>query len=232
MNIQILQGFEGAEQATGLAVIIDVFRAFSFACYAVNNGAKRVYPIDKIETVNEMSQNISDSIRCGERHEKKVPEFDFGNSPTHILEENFEGKTILHTTSSGTQGIFLSKNADERITGSFVNAEAIIKYIKQKNPETLSLVCMGYEGLKEADEDTFFAEYIKGRLLGETPSFEEMVEKLRVGSGKRLLDPAKQSFSPRMDFDLCLSLNRFPFVLKVEQDEFGFYLKRVDIESK
>ena len=69
----------------------------------------------------------------GERNEQKPTGFDFGNSPTHILEANFEGKTIVHTTSSGTQGIAAAVQADEIITGSFVNANAIIQYIKRKN---------------------------------------------------------------------------------------------------
>ena len=33
MNIQILEMIEGARQAKGLTVIIDVFRAFSLECY-------------------------------------------------------------------------------------------------------------------------------------------------------------------------------------------------------
>ncbi|QZE13799.1 2-phosphosulfolactate phosphatase [Halosquirtibacter laminarini] len=229
MQINILQGFDGAKKAEGLAVIIDVFRAFSFACYAANNGAKRIYPIDKLTLVDQLYKEIPNAIRCGERHEKKVPHFEFGNSPTHIEKEDFTGKTILHSTSSGTQGIYLSTNASEKITGSFVNADAVIQYIKTKEPTTVSLVCMGYEGTSEADEDTFFAEYIKAKLEGTEPDFEEMVEKLRVGSGKRLLDPIKQSYSPKRDFDLCLSLNRFPFILKAKKDSKGYYLEKIEI---
>ena len=33
MNMQILEMIEGARQAKGLTVIIDVFRAFSLECY-------------------------------------------------------------------------------------------------------------------------------------------------------------------------------------------------------
>ncbi|QZT36195.1 2-phosphosulfolactate phosphatase [Halosquirtibacter xylanolyticus] len=229
MNIKILQGFDGAVQAEGLAVIIDVFRAFSFACYAANNGAEKIYPIDKISLVDELYEKLPNSIRCGERHERKVEHFDFGNSPTHIEHENFKGKTILHSTSSGTQGVYLSRNATEKITGSFVNAQAVVEYIKQKQPETVSLCCMGYEGTAEADEDTLFAIYIKNELEGRENHFDKMVEKLRLGSGKRLFDPLKQSFSPKRDFELCLSLNRFSFVLKAQEDEFGYYLERIDI---
>ena len=45
MQIQIFQLLEGAKQAKGLTVIIDVFRAFSLAAYAFGSGVKRIYPV-------------------------------------------------------------------------------------------------------------------------------------------------------------------------------------------
>ena len=39
MKIEILQLLEGARKATGLTVVIDVFLAFSTACYMVGKGA-------------------------------------------------------------------------------------------------------------------------------------------------------------------------------------------------
>ena len=40
MNIKILHMIEGAKQATGCAVIIDVFRAFTVEAYLMQNNAK------------------------------------------------------------------------------------------------------------------------------------------------------------------------------------------------
>ena len=42
MEVTILQLLEGAKKSEGLAVIIDVFRAFSVACYVSGNGAKKI----------------------------------------------------------------------------------------------------------------------------------------------------------------------------------------------
>ena len=42
MKIEISEFIEGARQATGLTVIIDVFRAFSVECYAIDAGAARI----------------------------------------------------------------------------------------------------------------------------------------------------------------------------------------------
>lgn len=47
-EIKILELIEGAKQAQGLTVIIDVFRAFSVAAYAFGNGANRIIPVGDI----------------------------------------------------------------------------------------------------------------------------------------------------------------------------------------
>ena len=229
MEVKILQLLEGAKEATGLTVIIDVFRAFSTTCYAFNAGAEKIIPLGEIKQAYKMKENKPDYILVGERNEQKPPGFDFGNSPSQLLNGNLTGKTIVHTTSSGTQGIANAKNADEIITGSFVNAGAIVKYIQQKNPETVSLVCMGYACEYPTDEDTLCAEWIKNELEGKPNHFAEMVEIIRTGSGARFFEPEKQSWSPQADFELCLDLNRFGFVLKVENDGVVNFLKPIRV---
>ena len=219
---------EGAAKAKGLVVVIDVFRAFSLACYVFQNGAARIYPVDSVEMALEMKTKEPEVVAIGERHERKCLGFDYGNSPTHIEKVDFRDKVVVHTTSSGTQGIALATQADEILTGSFVNADAIVRYIQSKNPEQVTLVPMGYEGVRQTDEDEFCADYIAARLQGDTPNFEEMVEALRNGDGARLLDPSNHEFSPARDFDLCLNLNRFNFVLRVNREESPFFLERIE----
>lgn len=229
MDIKILQLLDGAKDARGLTVIIDVFRAFSTACFIFNGGAEKVYPVGDIQLAYQLKKENPDFILLGERNEQKPPGFDFGNSPAHILTADLQGKTIVHTTSSGTQGIANATRASEIITGSFVNAGAIIRYIQQKQPKTVSLVCMGYACEYPTDEDTLCAEFIKNELENRSGNFSEMVEKIRLGSGARFFEENKQSWSPRADFDLCLDLNMFDFVLKVEREGELNYLRKINI---
>lgn len=229
MEIQILQLLDGAKTASGLVVIIDVFRAFSTACYAFNSGAERIIPIGDINKAYQLKENNPEFILIGERNEQKPEGFDFGNSPSQLITGNLSGKTVVHTTSSGTQGIANATKADEIITGSFVNASAIIKYIQQKQPKTVSLVCMGYACKYPTDEDTLCAEFIKNELERKENNFEAMVQKMRIGTGSRFFDPGKQSWSPKKDFELCLDLNRFDFILKVENEGELKYLQRINI---
>jgi Phosphosulfolactate phosphohydrolase and related enzymes len=229
MDIKILQLLEGAQNARGLTVIIDVFRAFSTACYAFDGGIKRIFPVGDINSAYLMKKQNPDYILVGERNEQKPEGFDFGNSPSQLLNGNLNEKTMVHTTSSGTQGIANANQADEILTGSFVNAQAIINYIRLKNPKQVSLVCMGYSCQYPTDEDTLLAVYIKNELEGKPNDFEAMVEQIRKGDGARFFAPEKQEWAPAEDFNLCLSLNRFDFVLKVEQENGVNYLKKISL---
>jgi len=229
MEITILQLLEGAQKAEGLTVIIDVFRAFSTACYAFGNGIQRIYPVGNLESAYQLKAQNPEYILVGERNEQKPEGFDFGNSPSQLLVSDLKGKTMVHTTSSGTQGIANAKRADEIITGSFVNASAIIGYIRKQNPDKVSLVCMGYSCQYPTDEDTLLAVYIKNELEGIPNDFESMVEEIRNGDGARFFAPEKQEWAPSADFDLCLALNRFDFVLKVEQENGINYLQKISL---
>jgi 2-phosphosulfolactate phosphatase len=229
MEINILQLLDGARQAEGLTVIIDVFRAFSLACYVMDNGAKEILPVGNISDAYELKKANPGYILIGERNEQVPEGFDFGNSPTHILHRDFTGKTVIHTTSAGTQGLVNAKNANERITGSFINAPAIVRYIEKQNPSIVSLVCMGYSMQFPTEEDTFCAEYIKASLEHKQVDFQAMKEMIRNTSAKRLFATENQAFSPASDFELCTDLGRFNFVLKLELNTGLLHLTKIKI---
>lgn len=228
MNIEILQLIEGAQKARGLTVIIDVFRAFSVECYAMAGGAKEILPVGDINEAYRMKEADPSCLLFGERGGKMCPGFDCGNSPSQIVKMDLQGKTIVHTTSAGTQGIANAVHADEILTGSLVNADAIARYIRSRNPEHVSLVCMGLEGKAETEEDTLCAEYIRARLQGENPDISAEIDDLRNTSGKKFFDPAQQEAFPQPDFDFSTQLNRFDFVLRVNRENGGFRVEKVD----
>ncbi len=231
MNIKILQLIEGAKQATGLTVIIDVFRAFTVEAYLVNNGVEKLIPVGDKQIAYDYKEKYKDCILIGERRGIMLEGFDYGNSPTQIEKIDFSGKTVVHTTSSGTQGIANAKNAKEILTGSLVNAKAIAEYIKMQNPEDVSLVCMGNGGESEAREDTLCAEYIKSLLEGKDLNLNYEIENLKNIAGKRFFDPKLQDIFPERDFYLATELNKFNFVLKLEKDNEGMnYINRIDVK--
>lgn len=45
MNINILYGINGAREAKGVAVILDIYRASSIVSYALGQGAQHIIPV-------------------------------------------------------------------------------------------------------------------------------------------------------------------------------------------
>lgn len=219
-EIKILQLLDGAKAAEGLTVIIDVFRCFTFEAFALNENVAHIYPVGAPEKCLELKREHPEFILAGERDGVKLPGFDTGNSPADlVMKYQLDGKTVVHSTSSGVQGVTNAKNATEVLGGSLVTANAIAKYIKSKNPEKVSLVCMGWSCKRPTDEDTLCAEYIKSLLLDEEMDISDRLVTFKDGCGKHFFDNKDKNSFPLPDFFMCLMPNIFDFVLKIEYDE-------------
>ena len=90
---------------------------------------------------------------------------------------------------------------------------------------------MGYSMLHPTEEDTFCAEYIKNELVGKETDFETMKRIIRHSSGERFFESKNQSFAPSVDYDLCLKLNRFDFVVKAEKEYGQRYLTKIELKK-
>lgn len=214
-QIQILQNIDGAKKASGLVVAIDVFRAFTTACFIMINNADRIITVGDLDEAYQQKKKNPEFILIGERNGVIQQGFNYGNSPSQIKNIDFTGKTIVFTTSAGTQGISNANQADEIITGAFVNIDSIINYIKKTNPANISLVCTGSANEHIEDEDTLCGKYIKNALLGRENNFEDIRSHLiNQGFAKHFFNEEVKSH-PKEDFDLCMDINRFDFVLKV-----------------
>ena len=228
MIIETYHLIEGAKQADGLAVIIDVFRAFSMECYLYAMGAREIRPVGAIDEMFAWRERDRECVMVGERHGKRLEGCDLGNSPSSIRPETICGRRVIHTTSAGTQGIANATNADEIITGSFVNAKAIAEYIRRKAPPKVSLVCMGKEGVGPAEEDELCAAYLESLLTGDgIPDIDAKLKGLRTGGGRHFFDPANQQVFPEPDFWMCIDRDKFGFVLRIERDGEGFISKMI-----
>lgn len=215
MNIQILQLIDGAKAARGLTVIIDVFRAFSVEAYLFAQGAEMIIPVGDAGIAYGLKKEHPQFILAGERHGKILPGFDMGNSPSQNILIDVNGKTVVHTTSAGTQGIANAICADEILGCGLVNARATTEYIRKSGAEEVSLVCMGLEALAPTEEDTLCATYIKSLLEGSSIDIATEIEKLKYTSGAKFFAPAQSDVFPRDDFYMCTDVDKFDFVLRL-----------------
>lgn len=213
MEIKILQQAQGAKQATGITIIIDVFRAFTLEAYLFHNGCKEVFAVYDIKTAYQLKKEHLDYILIGERHGKILPGFDYGNAPSVVEHIDFHNKTVIHSTSNGTLGIHNAIQADDIYVSSFVNAKTTVQAILKKHPDHISIVCMGWEG-KETEEDTLCAMYLKSLFQNKPISnINKLVEDLKYTEGKKFFDPNQQDIFPEKDFYLCTKINCFDFAI-------------------
>jgi 2-phosphosulfolactate phosphatase len=233
MHIDFLDYVDGARQARGVAVVIDVFRAFSVACYAVARGATRILPVGEIEEALQLKRAHPDYLAIGERHARRVPGFDCGNSPTEIEALDLTGRTVVHTTHAGTQGLVNARAAEHVLTGSLVNAAAICRHVRALAPARVSLVRMGVAAAGRSDADDLCAELLAARLsaAAATPGSASTAalarerarirEQLRSSAeAYKFFDPGAD-WAPERDFELCTELDRFDFVLPLTTDAQG-----------
>ena len=226
MNIRILHLIEGAKQARGLTVVIDVFRAFSVEAYCFAAGADSIIPVGDANIAYQLKADQPGRILCGERHGKILPGFDVGNSPSDIVKMELGGKTVVHTTSAGTQGIANALHADEILGGCLLNARATADYIRRSGASEVSLVCMGLEAIAQADEDTLCANYIKALLEDKDLDVAAEVERLKGTTGAKFFDHTQNDVFPKTDFFMCTEVDKFDFVMRLEAGNNIQYMKK------
>ena len=203
---------EGARSATGHAVIVDVFRAFTTAAFAVAAGAREIVLVNDHEQALAMKRSDPALFLAGEIDGRPIPGFDVGNSPSAVERLDLSGRRVVQRTSSGTQGVVAATGAQAIVLGSFVIADATIRYLRDRADE-VTIVAMGFNAREEADEDLLCARYLAAALRGEAVPAAEVT---LLGD-----DPAVgwPDWFPRRDAELALQLDRFDFALPVFRED-------------
>ena len=84
------------------------------------------------------------------------------NSPFSYTKEKVAGKTIVLTTTNGTQALHLSRKAKKIVIGSFLNLTSLSSWLKTQQ-ENILLVCAGWKNNFNL-EDTLFAGAVVDQL--------------------------------------------------------------------
>ncbi len=222
MNIKKIIGRQNAKKATGYVVVIDILRAATVEAYALSKGTKYIIPVSSTKEAFDLKKRNPSYILVGEKDGYKIKGFDYGNSPSEIIEANLENKILIHRSSSGTKGLFNAVNAKKLIFGSFVTASAIVKYLQLKNPDSVSLLALG-------KDDIICANYLELLLEGNNPDVGMLRKAVyEEPSASCFLDETKPEF-PIMDLELALDFNRFDFICFAERVSDGLRTIRQDI---
>ncbi len=206
---------ETCHTATGVVLVIDVLRAFSNAAYAFVRGAKEIILVSTVKEALILKSQIPNSKAMGEVGGLPPAGFDFGNSPTQILELDLSGLTLIQRTGAGTQGAVRSQNAEVMLAVSFVVAEATVKYASRLNPSEVTFVITGGES---NDEDIACAEYLETLFKGQKTNMSPFVKRVYDSmDAVQHLDPKQPEF-PESDLDYCTRVSFFDFAMPIKRE--------------
>ncbi len=208
---------QGAREATGSAVIIDVFRAFSCEPLFFHFGVGKVILEADPQKAILTKKGHPDFILIGELNEVPLENADLGNSPSEIIlkgEEWFRGKTVVHRTTAGVTGATAAlERAEEVILTGFLTAKAVAEYLLRKRPDVVTLVAMGERALREAPEDEACADYLEHLLTGKSYDAVRSLRGVVFNSSTQKFLRGTREYLPREDPIFCLQRDLFPFVL-------------------
>lgn len=208
----------------GVAIVIDVFRACSVIAHALAAGAARVIPVEDVAAARALKAAHPDWLLVGERHARRLPDFDCGNSPTELLAvAALAGRTIVHTTHAGTQGLCAAaRSADAVLTGALVNAAATVRRVRELGAREVTIVAMGHEARERCVEDDLCRELLWARLLGRAFDESTLVATLRAApAAVKFFDPVAD-WAPEADFALCSAVDTLDFAVQLRRQPEGF----------
>jgi 2-phosphosulfolactate phosphatase len=224
----------GAREAEGIAVVIDVLRAFSSAAYMVYLGAEKIVLMADSEEVLRFKSERG-ALAVGEIGGRMVGGFDLGNSPSAILAAGrslFAGRTVAQRTSAGVAGaVAAARSADQVLLGSYVTAGATARYLQGllPPPDTVSLIAMGNAGREITPDDEACASYLEHLLAGapydHAAALQPIVEHECVQKFLR----GDQAHFPPADPVYCLQRDLFDFVLAVQPEDGFLVARRIDV---
>ena len=153
--------FKFHENPEAVVVVSDILRATTAICTAFENGVQKLIPIAEIQEAR--SYKDKGFMVAAERDGKVLDFADFGNSPFNFTPERVSGKTIVYSTTNGTQAIQLARNCFKVAIGAFINIIALSEWLVSVNRDVIVL-CAGWKG-KFNLEDSLFAGALAHRLL-------------------------------------------------------------------
>jgi 2-phosphosulfolactate phosphatase len=124
-------------------------------------------------------------LTSGERYGIRIPGFNYGNSPSVIINEDLSNKTLLFTSTNGIKVLFKIMEYPGTIyLSSFINFTATYDAIK--NSDRVSIIVSNRpDGV--SDEDYIYANMLKSKLEGKDVNVNDYCNQIRVSHGAKRL---------------------------------------------
>jgi 2-phosphosulfolactate phosphatase len=235
MRVERRSLLEGAAGARGTVVVIDVLRAFSCSALMFHYGIRDLALVRTPAEALACRDRDPDYLVAGEVKGVKVPGFDLGNSPADIVSKGetfFRNRRVAVRSSAGTQGVLAAAaRADRVILGSYMTAAAIARYIQATGgPDAMvTIVSMGFEGIKTSVEDERCGDYIEHLLLGapydHLAAMWDCLNDPDIAMSLR----GEHDYRPKEDIVLALQRDLFDFAMVGRLEDDRVRVTRVDV---
>ncbi|MDB0025558.1 2-phosphosulfolactate phosphatase [Flavobacteriales bacterium] len=120
-----------------LVVVLDVLRATSAICTAIEHGVKEIIPVATVEEARELQ--AKGYIAAAERGGQIVEGFDLGNSPYSYMDPQLKGKSVVLTTTNGTKAIDMARSKETVVVGALNNLNALCDWLIEQERDILVL---------------------------------------------------------------------------------------------
>lgn len=198
-------------------VVVDVLRAFTTVPWLYARGVARVLAVDTAERAEALRDgSLPDALLAGESGGVPLEGFDLGNSPTEVAalaDGHLAGRTVVHRTSAGTQGLVRTAGSRASFAASFVTAGATAAALRRLAPARVSFVITGASLGRDGDEDLAAAELIGQRLLGHDPDPAPFLARVPLADAGRAFAPDGPDWAPPADLVAACEVDRFDTAL-------------------
>ena len=195
-------GLTGNDIAGRPVFVVDVLRATTTICAALDAGARAVVPVGSTEEALRMVQTLGsqDSLLAGERNCQPIPGFAMGNSPGEMTPEAVGGRTIVMTTTNGTRALLAAAAGGSVYAAAAVNLAVASARARQELADgaDLMILCAAREQSFSLDDAFTAGQLILATLEG---------RRIRKGLNDAALvsvDLARR-YGPRFDRALAVS---------------------------
>lgn len=209
---------DGAADAEGVVVVVDVLRAFTTACVALDRGAREIWPVAAVEEAIALRDRTPGALAMGEVDGIIADGFDLSNSPVDLRDADVGDRILVQRTSAGTQGIVRAAHADHLFAASFLCAAATAAAVGALQPDVVTMIVTGRDH-RDGDEDVACAEYLAELVVGAAPDPAPYLARIaRSSAGRQFLDDDQPELSTR-DLALSEQLDLVHFSLPVERSD-------------
>lgn len=201
--------------ADGIAVVIDVMRAYTVAAWALHRGADRIVLVDDLEQAVSLASRPPRSLLF--KDGAPDSRFDLHNSPKQLLDLEVSGRRIVQRTTAGTRAAVAAAGADILFCASFVCATATAEAVRALDPDHITFVISGGLG---AEEDRACAEFIAAIMTAQSPDPTTYVARAeRSAAALDLMRGVELGYEGVTEDDvaMCLEVDCFDFAMRADR---------------